>query len=331
MHLRRPIPSILWMTMLSWSVASGSWADDWPQWRGPQRDDVSHETGLLENWPAEGPPQVWLYRDAGLGYGGPAIVDGDIFLMGARKKTTYLLCLDGDSGRQKWAVEIGHRYDNGWGDGPRGTPTVDGEFVYALSGVGDLVCVRRQNGDIVWRANMEDFGGQIPVWGYAESMLVDADRVYCTPGGDQGAFVALDKHSGQLVCQTESVTDGAHYSSPMPMTVDGQATVVQLLPESLVGVDPRDGRLLWRVDWPGRIAVIPTPIVHDDKVYVTSGYGVGCGQVRVIRQPIRRLDGRGVYRNKLMKNHHGGVILLNGRLFGHSDAVRLAVPILGNG
>ncbi len=287
----------------------------WPQWRGPDRTDVSKDTGLLKAWPEAGPKQLWIFQDAGLGYSGFAVVGERLYTLGARKDTEQLIALDTKTGKEVWAADIGGILTNNWGDGPRGTPSVDGENVYALSGQGTLVCVAAKSGKVLWKKSLEDVGGKVPDWGYTESVVVDGDKVACTPGGKKGAIAAFNKKTGDLLWQSKDFTDGAQYASIVPADFNGARQYIQLTMRSVVGVAASDGKVLWRADWPGQTAVIPTPIVRDGQVYVTSGYGVGCKLLKI---------GEGnkvteVYFNKEMKNHHGGVILVGDHLYGYSD------------
>lgn len=290
---------------------------DWPQWRGANRDDISTEKGLLQEWPEGGPQRVWLFENCGVGYSGPAVVGDRLYIMGARKGKELLLALDVKTGNELWAAEIGNLLENNWGDGPRGTPTVDGEYIYALGAQGNLICVETASGDLRWRKTMQELGGAVPTWGYTESPFIHNDLVLCTPGGEQGAIAAFDKKSGDLVWQSKDATDGAHYSSIVARPGRKIPEAVQLLPTELVGFDPTTGKIAWRSPWPGRVAVIPTPIVRDNFVYITSGYGVGCRLVEVGDDNTAKK----IYDNKVMKNHHGGVILLGDHLYGHSDGV----------
>jgi outer membrane protein assembly factor BamB len=292
-------------------------AADWPQWRGPDRTDVSKETGLLKKWPEEGPKRVWLYKEAGLGYAGPAVVAGKFFTMGTREDEEVLLALDANSGKELWVAKLGKILENNWGNGPRGTPTVDGDHVYTLSGQGNLVCAQVADGKILWSTAMKDVGGKIPGWGYTESVLVDGDQVVCTPGGDQGTIAAFNKADGKVRWQSKDIKDKAQYASIVPATINGEKQYVQLTMESVLAVSPKDGALLWRVDFPGKTAVIPTPIVKDNFVFVTAGYGVGCKLIE-IKAGNQATE---VYANKTMKNHHGGVVLVGDHLYGHSDGV----------
>jgi outer membrane protein assembly factor BamB len=304
----------LFVLLLTWHSAT---ALDWPQWRGPDRNDVSKETGLLKQWPEAGPKQVWLFKEAGAGYAGPSIVGGKLFIMGTRETEEILLALDAASGKELWVAKIGKILENNWGNGPRGTPTVDGEHVFTLSGEGNLVCAQVSDGKIIWTRSMKDVGGKTPGWGYTESVLVDGAQVVCTPGGDQGTIAAFDKTDGKPLWQSKDIKDKAQYASIVPATINGEKQYVQLTMESVFAVSSKDGALRWRVDFPGRTAVIPTPIVKDNFVFVTAGYNAGCKLLEI--KPDNQVTE--VYANKTMKNHHGGVILVGDHLYGYSDAI----------
>lgn len=290
---------------------------NWPQWQGPHRNGLSDETGLLPTWPEGGPKQRWLFENCGMGYGGPAIVDGRMFILGTRDGECQLIALDVERGQELWAVPVGAEFANDWGDGPRSTPTVDAGRIYALSADGTLVCVEADDGREVWRTTMESLGGKVPNWGYTESVLIDGDKMLCTPGGPQGAIAALDKRDGSVIWQAKDLTEFAHYSSIVRGEFHGKPQYVQLLEKRLVGISPEDGRLLWEVGWPGNVAVIPTPIVKGNQIFATSGYGAGCMLVDISPQN----EATKLYENKQMKNQHGGVINVADHLYGFSDDV----------
>jgi len=308
---------IVGMMLLISPVHAQQSQNDWPRWRGPNQDDISPDTGLLDSWPEGGPERIWMNRNAGFGYAGFSIVGDQLFTMGQEQVdegAQFVLCLNAETGEEIWRTRTGQGYANNWGGGPRSTPTVDGERVYALDARGQLVCLQKDSGQIVWQQSLTDFGGKVPQWGYSESLLVDGDQVVCTPGGGQGAIMAFDKSSGEPRWQCSELTTGAHYSSPVKAEIDGQDQYVQLLQNALVSVSSQ-GELLWKVDWSGRVAVIPSPIVRGNQVYVTSGYGVGSMKVSV--ENGNRVNE--IWSNKKMKNHHGGVILVDGHVFGFSD------------
>jgi outer membrane protein assembly factor BamB len=300
--------------LASWSTATHA---DWPQWRGPNRDGVSTETGLLKQWPNAGPPRAWLFEKCGLGYSGPAIVGKRLYTMGAFGDSEALIAVDVDSGDELWATPIGETLGNNWGDGPRGTPTVDGDRIFALSAKGNLACIAADTGMIVWSKTMEEFGGAVPTWGYSESPLIHEDKVICTPGGEKGAIIALNKTDGTLIWHSADVTSGAHYASCVLAQRPEGTECVQLLPDQVVGLDVNTGETWWSLPWPNPTAAIPTPIIADQQVFVTSGYGVGCKLIEVAPGHVARE----VYANKTMKNKHGGVVLIDGHLYGHSDGV----------
>ena len=290
----------------------------WPQWRGPDRTDVSQETGLLQEWPAEGPKLQWTFEDAGLGYSSFAIVGDRLYTLGARDKTEQVICLNSSTGQELWAAEVGEELEDGRGGGPRGTPAVDGDRIYAMGGQGILVCVDATKGKVQWSVSMQSLGGRKPGWGFSESVLVDGDKVLCTPGGKQGTVAALNKNTGELIWQSKEITDNAHYVSIMPAKINGDHQYVQLTQNTLFGLKADDGSLLWSSEWPpGRTAVVPTPIIKDNYVYISSGYGAGCKLVKVNKD----YSTEDVYFNQNMKNHHGGVLMLGDQLFGFSDGL----------
>lgn len=319
-RLRAGLAGYSAVALAVWLGAGAGFTDralggDWPQWRGPDRADVSRETGLLKAWPEGGPKRVWMYKEAGKGYSGFAVVADEVYTMGTRADQEVVIKLDAKSGKELWTAPVAAVLENQWGDGPRSTPSVDGGMVYALGGRGDLVCLSAKDGKEVWRKSMTSLGGKVPGWGYTESVLVDGPRVIATPGGGEGTLAALDKKTGAVLWRTKEWTDGAQYPSPIAVTHQGRRQYVQLTMQTVAGVDAEDGKVLWKSAFPGRVAVIPTPIFTEGQVYVSAGYGVGCQSVTV---------GAGnavtpLYDNKVMKNHHGGVILFEGHLYGHSD------------
>lgn len=304
-------------------------AADWPQWRGPARDDHSPDKGLLKSWPAEGPKSLWINETVGLGYAGFSIADGRLFTMGLREGQEFLIALDAGTGKELWAAPAGPRYPNNWGDGPRMTPTVDGDRVYAIGGQGQLICVSAKDGKPVWSKSLvQDLGGKLQDWGYTESPLVAGDVLVCTPGGSEGTMAGLDKKTGAVVWRTKEITDNAQYSSAILVQHAGKPQVIQLVMKKVFGVDPKDGTVLWKHDFPGRVAVIPTPIYSKGVVYVTAGYGVGCAAVKLgDDNSVTPLYSD----NKVMKNHHGGVVLVDGHVYGHSDGAGWICQELSSG
>lgn len=304
-----------WAVLLAGFAVGSTSALDWPQWGGPQRDHISRESGLLKAWPKEGPKRMWLNENAGLGYAGVAVAEGKLFTMGARENRERLLAIDANTGKELWSLEIGEILKNDWGDGPRGTPTVAGSRVYAMGGQGNLVAANVADGKLLWSKTMASLGGVIQTWGFTESVLVEDGKVYCTPGGPNGTIAALDAETGAVQWQSKALQNPAQYASIMPANLNGKRQLIQLLMTNLVSVDAANGALLWQSPWSGRVAVIPSPVVRDNLIYITTGYGVGSKLVRV-GPDNKPAD---VYENKVMKNHHGGVVLIDGHVYGYSD------------
>lgn len=299
---------------------SAAIAADWPQWRGPERTAISPETGLLQEWPNAGPALLWTHRDLGFGYAAPAIVGDRLYVLGSEGESAIAIALDARTGERQWATQLGERFDEERGGGPRSTPTIDGERLYALDAVGNLFCLDCQSGQPVWSKSLvTDFGGKAPNWGYCESPLVDGDKVVVTPGGPK-CVVALDKNTGKTIwSSSRGLQEGAHYSSFIKATVSGVAMYITMTSKGLVAVSADDGRLLWRYEnTANRIAVVPTPIFHNDHVYSTSGYNTGCALVKLTPK-LRNVFAKQVYFNQEMKNQHGGVLLKDDKVFGYSD------------
>jgi outer membrane protein assembly factor BamB len=301
-------------------VLSPVFAADWPQWQGPDRTNVSSETGLLKQWPPQGPKLLWTFSDAGAGFSEPSIVGNRLYTMGADETTEYLFALDLTTRKKLWSTPVGPRFLNDWCDGPRGTPTVDGDLIFALGGQGNLVCVKASNGERLWLKSMQnDLGGKMMSgWGYAESPLADGEVVVCTPGGDQGALVALDKNTGEVRWRSKDFTDPAGYSSLVISEAGGIRQYVQRTGKSVAGIAAKDGRLLWRFPHTANVAAIPTPIVADTHVFSTSGYGAGCVLIRLTPDS-EGIKAEQVYANKEMTNHHGGVVKVGDYVYGYSD------------
>jgi outer membrane protein assembly factor BamB len=309
-------------------LAIPSWGDvpakDWPQFMGPARDNISKETGLLKEWPKDGPALAWKIKGIGDGHSSVAVANGKIFTAGKEGDSTFVYALNEADGKPLWksgAGGLGGSPEGQGGKGPRATPTVDGDMVYMISASGDVSCMTAADGTNVWHKNLnKDFGGKMMSgWGNSESVLVDGNNVICTPGGKNGTLLALNKKTGKPVWQTRGLTDAAAYSSPIAEDIGGVHQIIVLTSANLAGVDAKDGTVLWQISRPGKTAVIPTPVVKDNYIYVTSGYGVGCDLFKVDANG-GKFSAEAVYtKNNSMVDHHGGVILLNGDVYGHSD------------
>lgn len=306
----------------------------WPSWRGPNRDGISKETGLLQKWPAEGPPLLWQAKGLGNGFSSVSIAEGKIFTMGARRRSTDLIALDLKTGKVLWNTKVG-------GGRPNCTPTVDDGLVYALGRNGDLVCAKTSDGSIVWKKNFpRDFEGRMMShWGYSESPLVDGDRLVCTPGAEVAMIVALDKKTGKVIWKSKMPNDvgdrgkdGAGYSSIVVSHAAGVKQYVQLTGRGIISVAAKDGRTLWTYNRvANRTANIPTPIVSGDYVFCSSGYGTGAALLKIVKDG-SDLKAEEVYflRARTLQNHHGGMVLVDGYVYcghGHGRGFPICVEL----
>ncbi|HVC94606.1 MAG TPA: PQQ-binding-like beta-propeller repeat protein [Pirellulales bacterium] len=298
-------------------------AADWPAWRGADRTGISHETGLMTFWPEGGPKLLWKCSGLGEGYSTPSVAGKLIYGMGNANGQEWVFALDRtQSGKQVWATPLGSvRHDGQGYAGPRSTPTVDGGRVYTLGLAGDLVAVDAKNGNMIWRHDLKgEFGGSVGGWGYSESVLVDGPWVVCTPGGAQATMLALKKDDGTPVWQAK-VGDVADYSSIIKIEVDGVKQYVQLTRQGVIGVNAANGEFLWRYDAPANgTANASTPVFGGADVFAASGYGNGGGLVHLTRSG-NQFEAKEVYFTKKMKSQHGGMVLVDGYLYGSDDAV----------
>jgi outer membrane protein assembly factor BamB len=309
---------------LSWAILwSSASADDWPQWQGPDRNAISKERGLLKEWPKEGPPLAWKIKGLGGGYSGPSIAAGRIFGMSNRGSNEVIWALSEKDGKELWATRLGPAFAKGMPQGKEGpgcTPTVDGEQLYVLGLGGDLACLQAKDGKLVWQRSFTgDFAGRVPTWRYNESPLVDGEKVICTPGGQDATLVALDKLTGKTIWKSQVPgSSGAAYASAIAFDFDGQRQYVQLTAKGLVGIAAADGKFLWRYD---RVANGPgincsTPIYHHGLVFAASAYGAGGGSVKLSKDANGGVKAEEVYFSKKMQNHHGGMVIFDGCLYG---------------
>jgi len=296
-------------------------AQDWTQWRGENREGVVKQAGLNLDWEKKKPPLLWTYRQAGVGFSSPSVAGTTLYMTGSDIENDFAFAVDTRTGKELWKQVVGERFRQEWGDGPRGSITIDGNRLYLILGTGQILCLSAADGKIVWQKNfITDFGGKIMSdWGYSESPLIDGNLVVCTPGGGRGTMVALDKNTGNLVWQSKEWTDDAGYSSPIVAVVHGTRQYIQQSSKGVAGVSAADGKLLWRVANPGyQTAVIPTPVYHDNTVFVSSGYNAGCMYIRLAKEG-NQFKAETVYSNNVMTNQHGGVVLMNGHIYGFSD------------
>ncbi len=293
----------------------------WPQYMGPDRNNVSRETGLAKSWPDGGPKVVWTAADLGVGYSSVSIAKGQVYTLGSIGDDEMLIALSLESGNLVWKTRVGKTRPDGMGDGPRGTPSVDGDFVYAVGANGDLVCCEVKAGEVAWSLNiLQEFSGSNIGWGISESVLIDGDRVICTPGGSKGTVVALDKSTGKTVwtCQVPGGSS-AGYASAVPIEVGGVRQYVQFVQKGTMGIRAKDGKPLWANDRSHNgTANCSSALFADNMVFTSSGYGTGGAMLKLAAKGGETTATLG-YFTKEMESHHGGMVLADGYLYGASD------------
>lgn len=310
--------------------------ENWPQWRGPNRDGHSPDKNLLSEWDKDGPKLAWKTPGIGRGFSSAAVADGKVYTMGERGDGQYVVALSAADGKQLWSTKFGSK----GGNDPRGTPTVDGDRVYVVGGNGVLAALDADSGKLDWTKDFKkEFSAPTPSWGFCESPLVDGDRLICTPGAKDAMMVAFDKQSGEVVWKSaygekgKKGGGGAGYSSIVISNGGGVKQYVQLIGHGLIGVRAKDGKLLWNYDAVANgTANIPTPIISGDYVFGSSGYGTGSALLKLVSSGTDEVSAEEVYfldADKL-QNHHGGLILVGEHIYGghgHNNGFPICVEL----
>jgi outer membrane protein assembly factor BamB len=306
-------------------------ADDWPQWRGPERNGISKESGLLQGWPKEGPKLLWKITNAGSGYSTPAVVGERLYLLGNEgMDKEFVEALSAKDGKQLWSTplgKVGNPTQRPNYPAARSTPTVVGDVLFALSSDGDLACVDRETGKVKWHKSLRaDFKGKPGEWAYSESPLVLGNLVIVTPGGADFTMVALNKTSGDLVwkCPVPG-GDAAAYSSAILADAAGREQCVQLVQKGLIGVDARTGEFLWRWSKPTSKfnATIPTPVARGGTIYAAAA-GTGAGAVKLVAKE-GGVTVEQLYFESKLPTSIGGAIALGDYLYGTTAQAMLCV------
>jgi outer membrane protein assembly factor BamB len=327
MHLARKA-----LVLAALSLPAFALAADWPGWLGPDRTGVSKETGLLAKWPKDGPKLLWKATGLGGGYSTPSVAKGRVYLLGTRDDKEQVIALEEKGGKELWAREVGPIAREGPPSypGPRSSPTVDGDHLYVLGSDGDLVCLSTA-GKEVWRKNLgKDLNGSRGRWAYSESPLIDGGKLICTPGGKSATLAALEKKDGSVIWKA-SVPKGnqAAYSSPIVAEAGGIRQYIQFLGGTLVGVAAKDGKLLWTYSGVRGITNCTTPLFHDNSVFVTAiarGNASTSGAALVkLSADKGEVTAKEVYHIRELANHHGGVVLVGGYVYGTNNDSLLCV------
>ncbi|MCX7048105.1 MAG: PQQ-like beta-propeller repeat protein [Candidatus Sumerlaeota bacterium] len=326
-------PMILILTVLSLTAL----ADDWPQWRGPNRDCVSLETGLMKEWPATGLSKVWEVP-GGAGFSCLAVVKDRVYTIYQRDGKQRAVCLDAPTGKEVWGLDMAPYVDGMGYHGPRSTPTVEENRVYILSALGDIYCLNAADGKEIWHVEtLKKFGAKNLQWADAMSPLIDGDKVLLNPGESRDAsIVALNKMTGELIWKATDPAKGgafgdmAGYSSPVIATLGGIRQYVFFLATGAAGIKADSGQVLWRIPWKTQYDVnAATPIVKDDMVFITSGYNSGCAVFKIAAaqnaQAAPAQTATQVWRNKVIRSHFGTPILYQDHLYGFDESALVCV------
>jgi outer membrane protein assembly factor BamB len=304
------------VAVILWLGSNSARAEDWPQFHGPNRDNISTETGLLKAWPEGGPTLLWTAQGLGHGFSSMAVAGGMIYTAGNVEKDTIITALDA-GGKTLWQVKNGPAWTKDY-PGTRATPTLDGDRLYHQSPLGQIVCLQARTGEPIWQFNvLEKFGSEPPRWALAESLLIDGDRLISCPGGPQTCMVALDKQTGAVLWKAPSTGELAGYASPTLAEYQGLRMIITLTAKALIGVNADTGDLLWHVEHESYADEnIIMPIYHDGHVFVST---LKAGSVKwKINVQNGNASLEEVWRTEELDNHHGGVLLLDGHLYGTS-------------
>lgn len=302
------------------SVTSGDPAkSSWPQYRGPERSGFSQETGILKTWPETGPKILWKIP-LGDGYSGISIVGERVVTMFSRERDEFVAGFNAADGKEMWRTRVDENRRDEMGDGPRSTPAIEGDMVYALGARGILVAVKLASGEKVWEKDLKSaFGARIPKWGVSTSPIVDGDLVILDAGGGPGkSLVAFDRKTGET--KWTAYDDKPGYSTPLPVDLLGVRQILSFAGSSLVSVAAADGKVLWsvpwRTDWDVNAAM---PVfISPDKIFISSSYDTG-GAVFQVKKTGDKYETTELWRNRNMKNHFNSSIHQGGYLYGFDD------------
>ncbi|MGQ9574177.1 MAG: PQQ-binding-like beta-propeller repeat protein [Thermoguttaceae bacterium] len=287
----------------------------WPRFHGPNGDNICHEIGLLKKWSDDGPQLLWKAKGIGEGYAGVSLAHGLIYTCGNLDEKTMITALDLD-GNIKWQVPNGPAWTGDY-PGTRGTPTIDGDWLYHESPLGEVICLDARTGQKLWGLNiLKEFDAENITWALAESLLIDGQRVICCPGGNRASVAALDKLTGKTIWTARPTGDKAAYATPALAEYQGLRMILAMTQNALIGVNADSGDLLFRhehrTSWDVNAT---TPIFHDGQIFITSGYGSGSEMLK-LKVEGQEASVEVLWQSKELDNHHGGVLLLDGYLYG---------------
>ncbi len=307
------------ISYLFFFVITSLMAQDVVQWRGENRDGIYFETGLLKQWPDDGPELLWHFDELGDGHASATVLKDVIYTAGTVDGRAFVYALD-HSGNLLWKKDIGKSWIESW-EGVRSTPLFYDGKLYIMTAFGRLSCLDASNGDEAWNIElMKDYDGRNIKWGFTENLLIDDDVLFVTPGGIDANIIALNKDTGKLIWKSKGNEEVTAYGSPAIFDMDGRKLLVVMTMGSIMGIDASDGKILWLFEHTNRWSVHPnTPLLHDGYLYCVSGYGKGGVKLKLSDDGSEVTE---VWQDDNLDNQMGGVILLNEKLYGagHNNA-----------
>jgi outer membrane protein assembly factor BamB len=306
----------LYLIFISVFISAQLFSQENVQWRGINRDGVYHETGLLKSWPAEGPKLLWHYDELGEGHASAAVTSNRIFTAGTSNGNGFIIALD-LFGNKTWKTEFGKEWMENW-EGVRSTPLIEGDKLFIMSSYGKLICMGTKTGNIIWTVELfKDYDGQNITWGVTENLLLDGNKLICTPGGKDANIIALDKNTGKLIWKSKGTGEKSAYCSPLLIKHGGRTLIVTHTESHIIGIDALNGKFLWKHPQPNKYSVhANTPLFHNGQIFCVSGYGQGAVMLQL------SADGNSVkelWRNKTLDSRMGGMVLYNERIYGSGD------------
>jgi outer membrane protein assembly factor BamB len=309
----------LFIACLVLVFAVQAYSQDFAQWRGKNRDGIYNETGLLKTWPAEGPKLLWHFDELGEGHSSAAITSDMVYTSGTSNGNGFVIALD-NSGKTIWKTEYGKEWMESW-NGVRTTPMISEGKIYIESGYGLVACMDAKSGKILWSVDLiKDYGAQNIQWGMTENLLLDGEKLICTPGGTDANVIAIDKKTGKLIWKSKANGEKSAYCSPIAIIYGGKSIIVTHTANHIIGINSADGTLLWMYSWPNQWSVHPnTPLFQNGQLFCSSGYGQGAVMLQLAD------DGASVkelWTNKTLDCQLGGFVQVEGRIYGAGSASR---------
>ena len=285
-------------------------------WRGPHQSGIYTDKNLLNSWPESGPEILWTYEKLGAGFSSPAFANDKIYLSGMEGSTGHIYCLTND-GKLTWKSAYGREFDTSY-PGSRATPVVSENMVFILSGMGDLACLDARDGKTIWRKNIfSEYGGRNIQWGINETVVIQGNKLICTPGGPTHNMVALEKATGKLIWSSKGKGEISAYCTPLLTQVGSRNLLVTHTEKNIIGVDADNGTLLWSYPHVNRWGVHPnTPLFFNNQIFCFSGYGKGGAMLQLNADGSKATK---IWEAADMDSRMGGAVVIDGKIYGSGD------------